>query len=192
MKQPDNKIVLIAVIAVESIAVVVAVVCAHFLNIDLFSKIIITVKTTVIGIIASLILISINFVAVFVLPKVIKFLQVLRTAYDEVSILVVDLKWYSTIIIALFSGIAEELFFRGLLQYMVGIALASIIFGFCHIGNRKTVSYGIYTVLIGFYLGGLLIYTQSLWVPILVHIINNAVAIPVMQWHYKKNIAGVA
>ena len=186
MKELKRDELVKVVVLIEFSVIVLTFILSYFFKIDILSKIIITVDNTLIALVATLILLISNIIAVFVLPKYITLLKSLREAYDEVSALVVEADIPSIIAIALISGFAEELLFRGILQPLLGIVFASLIFGFLHVGNKKLLSYGIYAVFIGYYLGSLLIFTGSLWPPILVHILNNAFAVPFMKRNYYK------
>lgn len=90
--------------------------------------------------------------------------------------------------IALLAGVGEELLFRGVLQQApqawgwsdptIGLIAASLIFGVCHWVTR---TYAILTVLIGFYLGFLLIITDNLLCPIVTHTAYDFLAILYIQ-----------
>ena len=78
------------------------------------------------------------------------------------------------IIIALMSGIAEEVFFRGGIQPLIGLVPTSLIFGILHFPvNRSLLPWTIFAVLMGFLLGELYIATNCLWVPIITHVMVN-------------------
>lgn len=88
-------------------------------------------------------------------------------------------------LLAVSSGVAEELFFRGWLQTEVGIILASVLFGAAHIWNREALPYGLYATGMGFVLGGLFMYTQQrLWAPILAHVINNLIGLLALAYNW--------
>ena len=83
---------------------------------------------------------------------------------------------------ALCPAITEEFFFRGALQRLIGkwnpnphfvIWNAAILFSAFHLQF-----YGfIPRMLLGAYLGYLLLWTRSIWIPICAHFINNATAV---------------
>lgn len=85
-------------------------------------------------------------------------------------------------IISIMAGIGEELFFRGVLQKIVinwtrsahiGIIVTAIIFSAIHFQF-----FGFFPRLIlGVILGYLYLYSRSLWVPIIIHALNNALTI---------------
>lgn len=86
------------------------------------------------------------------------------------------------IVMALCPAITEEFFFRGALQRLIGkwnpnphfvIWSAAILFSAFHLQF-----YGfIPRMLLGAYLGYLLLWTRSIWIPIFAHFINNATAV---------------
>lgn len=85
--------------------------------------------------------------------------------------------------VALASGIAEELFFRGWLQTQTNVVVASLLFGAAHLWGRGALPYGAYATLMGFGLGGLFAYTGShLWAPILAHVLNNLLGLLTLRY----------
>jgi membrane protease YdiL (CAAX protease family) len=90
------------------------------------------------------------------------------------------------IVIALCPGIYEEFFFRGVLQRIfvtglrnvhVGIWLSAFIFGIIHLQFFGLLP----RVLLGAYFGYLLYWTRNLWIPVIAHFINNALAVTGMS-----------
>ena len=92
--------------------------------------------------------------------------------------------------LSLMAGFGEELFFRWCLQggmtsvlenqiggtpsIVVGVVVASIVFGGCHWVNA---SYGITTMLVGAYLGLTMVWTSSWLVPAIAHALFDFVAL---------------
>ncbi len=81
------------------------------------------------------------------------------------------------LLLALMSGISEEVLFRGVLQAQIGLAGASILFGLAHVWRKDTLVYGVYAAFIGVVLGSVYMLTHNLWTPIVAHVVNNFVAI---------------
>ena len=80
------------------------------------------------------------------------------------------------IILAIASGVAEEAFFRGVLQPRLGLVVASLIFGVAHFApKRALLPWTGFAVGAGFVLGGLFALTGNLVAPIVAHIGINAV-----------------
>lgn len=87
------------------------------------------------------------------------------------------------LLIAVASGFCEEVFFRGVLQSQFGLVIASIVFGLFHVtGQKKHMFYVIWAALAGAMLGGLLMIFNSLWVPIIAHVINNWLSITMIRY----------
>lgn len=83
------------------------------------------------------------------------------------------------ILLALASGIAEEMFFRGALQPAVGLVWASLLFGACHfLPRRDLIVWSAYAVLMGFAFGWLFEATGHLVAPIAAHVLVNGVNLP--------------
>lgn len=97
--------------------------------------------------------------------------------------------FFSIIIVAILAAVGEEFFFRGLLQRMVkdrfnsnimSIWVVAIIFSAFHLQF-----FGFFPrLLLGAWFGYLLIKTNSIWVPITAHFINNAFSIII--FHIQK------
>ncbi len=83
------------------------------------------------------------------------------------------------VLLALASGIGEEMFFRGALQPAVGIVWASLIFGACHfLPRRELALWSLYAVVMGFAFGWLFETTGHLVAPIAAHALVNGVNLP--------------
>lgn len=74
-------------------------------------------------------------------------------------------------LIALCSGIAEELFFRGWLLNETGLLVSSMIFGIAHIPpNRAWLFWPFFSLLMGLVLGALCLWTNTLFYAVGVHV----------------------
>lgn len=84
---------------------------------------------------------------------------------------------FELFLISLPPAIAEELFFRGLLQPWVGIWIAAAVFALLHWGFVKELwAHGVHAFLIGLFLGWLYLATGSLIAPMIAHGMNNLLA----------------
>lgn len=99
------------------------------------------------------------------------------------------------LIMALIPALGEELVFRGVLQqeltkkfkgnYHFGIWLSAAIFSAIHIQF-----FGFFPrMFLGAVFGYFLVYSGSLWIPILAHFINNALAVTISYYAGKSKIA---
>jgi hypothetical protein len=84
--------------------------------------------------------------------------------------------------IAVVPAIGEEFFFRGLLQriftewfrnHHLGVIITAIMFSFMHFQFLGFIP----RILLGILFGYLLVWTGTIWVPVLAHLINNAIAV---------------
>ncbi len=77
-------------------------------------------------------------------------------------------------LVALASGIGEELLFRGWLYHETGLWISSILFGLIHIPpNRKWLYWPLFAAAMGLLLGWLYMWTAALIYPILLHALIN-------------------
>jgi uncharacterized protein len=78
--------------------------------------------------------------------------------------------------LALLSGFAEELFFRGAVQGSLGWAAATVLFGLLHSGpGRAFRLWTLFAVVAGALLGGVMVWRGNLLGPVAGHFLVNAV-----------------
>ena len=85
-------------------------------------------------------------------------------------------------LISILAGFAEELLFRGVIQVKLGIVGASIIFGLLHF---ITPAYCVIAIIMGFYLGFLFQYYESLLIPIQLHFIYDLGALVYLRYYVR-------
>jgi membrane protease YdiL (CAAX protease family) len=183
-----QKELIMTVVVIESLLFIFACVLGYFTRINQFSLIKFDIQSLFYSVLFTLILLGTSFLAINILSKYIKFFKNLKHAYDEIAPISANISFGGALIISLFSGFAEEFLFRGVLQSLFGLIIASIIFGLFHVSSKKTLSYGLYTIIIGFYFGFLYYFTGNLLVPIIVHCLNNFLSLFYMRYYYKKYI----
>jgi len=84
--------------------------------------------------------------------------------------------WRECVFLAVASGVAEEAFFRGVLQPALGWLLASLIFGLIHFApKRELLPWTGFALAAGLVLGALFESTGNLVAPIVAHVGINAV-----------------
>jgi len=76
------------------------------------------------------------------------------------------------LLVALATGLCEEVLFRGVMQPMFGIWVTSFLFGLCHPTSWQR---ALHCALFGLVMGCAVMFFGSLWVPIMAHIFNNLV-----------------
>jgi membrane protease YdiL (CAAX protease family) len=98
-------------------------------------------------------------------------------------------------VIAVLPAICEEFLFRGIFQRLfiewtrnkhIGIIIAAIMFSFFHLQFMGFIP----RFLLGVYFGYLLIWSNTLWLPIAAHFINNSFA--VTFYHYANQKPGLS
>ncbi|MEK7448206.1 MAG: CPBP family intramembrane glutamic endopeptidase, partial [Planctomycetota bacterium] len=102
-----------------------------------------------------------------------KLVQVLE---EEFRNILGPLNGQEIFLIACFSAVGEEFFFRGALQPKLGLIPTALLFGLLHFPiNKKYLIWTIFAVVMGFLLGWLYLYTGSLVTPIITHFIINQI-----------------
>ncbi len=93
---------------------------------------------------------------------------------EEFRLLLGPLSRREVLLIALLSGTAEELLFRGLLQPALGLWIAAAIFGLLHIGpNRRFIPWTVMAFGAGLVFGGTFAWTGNLLAPVVAHVTIN-------------------
>jgi membrane protease YdiL (CAAX protease family) len=120
-----------------------------------------------------------------------RLLPVLREIAAELAPRLVDhADRSSLVLVAVFSGVGEETFFRGALQQEFGLVVASLVFGLVHVGpDRRYLVWTAWAVLVGFLFGALYEVTGGLLAPILAHSAHNAVTL--LLWRRSRKDLGV-
>ncbi len=110
------------------------------------------------------------------------FLSSLKKTIIDLRIIFSESKFHDLCFISILAGCAEELLFRGVIQAKLGIVGASIIFGLLHF---ITPAYCVIATIMGFYLGFLFQYYESLLVPIQVHFLYDLGALIYLRYYVK-------
>jgi membrane protease YdiL (CAAX protease family) len=91
------------------------------------------------------------------------------------------------ILLAMASGIGEELFFRGALQPRVGLVVASVLFGAVHfVPRRDMLPWTGFAVVVGLLLGVLFEWTGNIVAPVVAHTVVNAINLPYLVRRYGR------
>lgn len=89
--------------------------------------------------------------------------------------------WLILLTIGIVAPIAEELLFRGLVFHMfnrhMNVKVALIVQGLLFGAFHMNIVQGLYASVLGIVLGIAYLLTGSLWIPIIIHIVNNSVAL---------------
>ncbi|MDR1882899.1 MAG: CPBP family intramembrane metalloprotease [Prevotella sp.] len=96
---------------------------------------------------------------------------------------------FNLLVIAVVAGLAEEFFFRGCLQQIIckivmnrhiAIWITAIIFSAIHLQFYGFVP----RVLLGALLGYLFLWSGSIWVPVIIHTVHNAINVTLIHIYY--------
>lgn len=99
-----------------------------------------------------------------------------RDLERHLSLVLMTLGPSEALALALLSGFAEELFFRGAVQGQLGWVLATVLFALLHTGPGPAFRiWTAFAALAGVFFGGLLVWRGNLLGPIVGHILVNAV-----------------
>ncbi len=179
--------ILVRALLLEGALLGVAVLWKWFADIPWRTALTPTLTHCILGIAAGFFLLLVNYTAIEYGSRHSSFLQTIKRLIEEdVSPLFHNVDFATVLVIAIASGVAEELFFRGVLQAQIGIWFSSLVFGLVHIWKKTAVLYGIYAALIGLLFGGMYALSGSLWVPALAHVVNNFMAI-LYYIHYRHS-----
>ena len=105
-----------------------------------------------------------------------------RAVYHEVLVpLFSGFNTASIVLVGAIAGLGEEWLFRGVLQPVMGVIVASIAFGLAHVGGRNMLAFGLWASGMGFVLGGLAILTGGLTAPMVAHGVYDMLALAYLR-----------
>lgn len=100
-----------------------------------------------------------------------------------------DVRPVGIVLLAVASGVGEEVLFRGWLQTQTGIGVASVLFGACHVWGKEALPYGLYATGMGVLLGILFEHTgHLLWAPVLAHAVNNLLGFLALKYDWPPSV----
>jgi membrane protease YdiL (CAAX protease family) len=120
-----------------------------------------------------------------------RLLPALRAIAEELAPRLVDGAGRgSLLLVSLFSGVGEEVFFRGAVQQEFGLVAASLLFGVVHVGpDRRYLVWTLWAIAAGFLFGVLYDVSGGLLAPILAHAAHNAATL--LLWkRSRKDVRG--
>lgn len=121
-------------------------------------------------------------IVVFISYLLTRFTKIFRALVESFNEILGPLTIVEIFFIASFSSIAEEFFFRGLVQGKLGIWAGTLMFGLLHSGpGKKYLPWTVFAVVIGFFLGEMYEWRQNLLVPIIIHFVVNFINLIILQ-----------
>lgn len=120
-----------------------------------------------------------------------RFVPNMRQIADELAPTLVDnADRSSLVLLSLFSGVGEEMLFRGAVQPEFGLVVAALAFGLVHVGpDRRYLVWTAWAVLAGFLFGYLYDLSGGLLAPMIAHSFHNAATF--LLWkRSRKGVSG--
>ena len=107
-------------------------------------------------------------------PLLVERTQWARALHVELEAIISPLSSAEITWLALASGFAEELFFRGAMQPVLGLLITSVIFGAVHVGPKPLfLAWTTWAFVMGLLLGVIFELTGVLWGPVFAHVWIN-------------------
>ena len=108
--------------------------------------------------------------------------------HDTIVPLFGSLHPLSAVLIGAAAGLGEEWFFRGIVQPLVGLVIASVLFGLAHVGGVRMLPFGVWATGMGLAMGALALGTGGLLAPVVAHGVYDVLALYYIQrlskhWH---------
>jgi hypothetical protein len=162
---------------------VAAVVVGRLIGVQPFARFELTASSLLLGLLATApLLFGLRWSLHTQWPPIARLVRFMR---DRLRPLFVGCSMVELVTLALLAGVAEEALFRGVVQLGTsrwltpgeGLMIASLLFGLVHF---LTISYAALATLVGLYLGGLLLISGNLLVPIVVHAVYDLIALVVL------------
>jgi len=173
---------LILTCLVNGIVLVVALIIAKFYGIKLLSLTRNVFRDLMIGTFGAIFPLALFMLLLSEKVEGITSLEPLRRIIiNDIKVIFSEAKLPDLCFISVFAGLAEELLFRGVIQVKLGIVGASIIFGLLHF---ITPAYCVIATIMGFCLGFLFQYYDSLLIPIQLHFIYNLGALIYLRYFF--------
>lgn len=84
---------------------------------------------------------------------------------------------FGAVAIGVAAGVGEEWFFRGIVQPLLGLVGASVVFGLAHVGGLRMLAFGVWAALMGLVMGALASVTGGLTAPMVAHGLYDVLAL---------------
>lgn len=121
-----------------------------------------------------------------------RLVPVMRQIADELAPTLVDGADRSgLVLVSIFSGIGEEMLFRGAVQPEFGLVVAALTFGLVHVGpDRRYLVWTAWAVLAGFLFGFLYEFSGGLLAPAVAHATHNTATFLIWKRFRKNAVEG--
>lgn len=117
-------------------------------------------------------------------PRLVQRTRWARALHRELAPIIDPLSPTGVLLLATASGLAEELFFRGAMQPVLGLLPTSLLFGAAHTGPKRLfLAWSLWALLMGLLFGLIFELTGNLWGPIAAHALINHRNMTYMKHH---------
>lgn len=96
--------------------------------------------------------------------------------------------YWQIFILSFVVAFCEELLFRGMIQHHIGLFWTSVLFTVAHVRYLRQWILMIFVFITSMGLGGVLVWTGSLWTPILAHCMINLAGGCFIRYNHRKSI----
>ncbi|HEY9679638.1 MAG TPA: CPBP family intramembrane glutamic endopeptidase [Drouetiella sp.] len=174
-------------LVIEGILLLVSAIWVLTSGFDLRSSFHLNLRFTMYGIGAGLVTVLVGFALLAISTKmqsVKPIADVRAVVLNDLAPMFAQLTLTDIVLISISSSFCEEVFYRGMLQNILDIPRASLIFGAMHCPSLAMIPYAFITFLAGAFLGWLYQFTGSLFPPIFAHFLNNLLVM--LFFKYRK------
>ncbi len=181
----SRKRLLILIVLTEGFVLLLAIILSHLFGIRLLPLTVDITGDLVLGTIGALFPLALF--ALLLTKKAEKlhlFSSLRKIIINDIKVLFTNTHLLDIFLISALAGIAEELLFRGFIQPKIGILWASVIFGVLHCLSP---AYFVIATIMGFYLGFLCDYYQSLLIPIQLHFMYDLGVLALLKYCVNGN-----
>ncbi len=193
-KALDRVVILNITVVVEAVLLLVATFWSQLADLPLMPLFVASRLALTTGLLAGLVTAASGFFLLWLAKRFassFKWLEQLRAIIlDEVAPLFATFTFLDILLVAAVSGFCEEVFFRGVIQAQLGLVPASMFFAVFHCPSLRHLPYGIWAFAAALFLGWLLIFTGSLWAPILAHALSNLIVLTFLRFRLKSFVQG--
>ena len=194
MPNYDRQAVLAMTLWAEIIVLIIAVIWILFAKIDLRPVLIFNVQALIMGALAALLVTLLNLAIMHLANIYGEKVYLLKSMKDllnkQMLPLIGHLSFSDSILVAVVSGLCEELFFRGVLQSQCGIISSACAFGLAHLPRIYYFPYALWATYVGLLMSFLMLKTGSLYSPMIAHALINFASINVLRRLYKAGQLG--
>lgn len=177
-------------VAVEGILILIATAWMFWGQINLEHLFHFSFKALWLGLALGLIVVAGNCLLLFFSQKWREKAFLFRSFHDliekELLPLFGQLKLQDTFLLAIASGIAEELFFRGVVEEESGIYISSLTFGLAHMPRFYYFPYALQALFIGLLMSFVKYLSGSLYAPIIAHSLINFLGLNLIMLLHKR------